>query len=490
MLLGGWIASGLTIAILIIGFLDIQFTPWNFPDLIDEWTAILLFAGMQTFVLGLFLKEKFYTIATAVFSTFFAVSILQLALAITSNDFLFEHREPSAFAPPRIIHLILDEHIGIEGVPTDIDGGLTTKNLISQFYLTNGFQLFGSAFSHYLNTHISLPNMLNFEAGSSSAALIDGHGPFKLLRNKYFELLSSRRYRIEVLSPGWVNLCSESKVPISRCLEEYGANLKNFAQVELPIFQKVQVLYARYLHQSFIVLTIYRHYLSKFAASATSVSQWTWALEPERTRTDSLNALTNLNSLWTNILTLPHGTVLLAHLLIPHYPYVALADCSIRPPHQNFLWNSRISFNPSPINTIASRKERYQQYFDQLRCLYLKLDELFDRMRAEGIYDDSIIIIHGDHGSKIVMTEPIAENQLALTSQDLVDGFSTLFAMKLPGKSGGYDKSPWPLEQLFAKFVFEADLAPTNILPEKSEPYVYLTGSDNGFIRIPYIPPN
>ena len=24
------------------------------------------------------------------------------------------------------------------------------------------------------------------------------------------------------------------------------------------------------------------------------------------------------------------------------------------------------------------------------------------------------------------------------------DGFSTLFAIKLPGKSGGYDASPWP----------------------------------------------
>jgi hypothetical protein len=112
-------------------------------------------------------------------------------------------------------------------------------------------------------------------------------------------------------------------------------------------------------------------------------------------------------------------------------------------------------------------------------------------MRAAGIYDDSIIVLHGDHGSRIVLTEPNAATQLELTKQDLVDGYSTLFAMKLPGKSGGYDKSPWPLEQLLAKFVFEAGLAPTNIVHENSEPYVFLNGgSDGEFTRIPYVPPN
>jgi hypothetical protein len=119
------------------------------------------------------------------------------------------------------------------------------------------------------------------------------------------------------------------------------------------------------------------------------------------------------------------------------------------------------------------------------------LDELFDRMRAAGVYDDSIILLHGDHGSRIVMTEPTAENHHALTEQELVDAFSTLFAMKVPGKPGGYDKSPRPLEQLFAEFVFEAGLIPTKIIPKNSEPHVYLmTDHAADPIRIPYTPPN
>jgi hypothetical protein len=112
-------------------------------------------------------------------------------------------------------------------------------------------------------------------------------------------------------------------------------------------------------------------------------------------------------------------------------------------------------------------------------------------MQAAGIYDDSIIVVHGDHGSRIAINEPTANNQHVLTTQDLVDGFSTLFAMKLPGKPGGYDKSLRSLEQLFEEFAFEAGLSPRKILSEKTEPFVYLTaGPDKEFIRVPYVPPN
>jgi hypothetical protein len=495
MLLGGWRVSGIVMAVLIIVFVDHQFITRNLTDWVVESAVILLFCGMQTFVLCLFLKEKFFNIGNAVFLTFFVVTALQLALSSKNDGSLFEHPEAKAHSAPRIVHLILDEHIGIEGIPTDVEGGLATKRLITQFYLNNGFYLFGGAFSRYFNTQTSLGNMLNFTTDNTSTALINGLGPYILLRNKYFELLSEKDYHIEVLSPGWIDFCVVSIVIISRCIERDWGNLSNFSKLELPISQKLKVLYGRYVTQSNIVVAIIDSVVSplqsNFPALTTSVARWTWALDPERTRTDSLNTLADLNVLWSDVMSLPRGTVLLAHLLIPHHPYVALTECSIRLPNKNFLWTNRTLLDHSYSNTVESRKERYQQYLEQLECLYLRLNELFDRMRAAGIFDDSIIIIHGDHGSKIVLTDPTSENQHLLSKQDLADGFSTLFAVKLPGTLGGYDPSHLPLEQLFANFAFEAGLSPANILPEKSEPYVYLSGgSDNGFTRIPYVPPN
>jgi hypothetical protein len=486
MLLGGKIVSGLIMAVLITAFIDIQFTPRNWMAWAEEWAAVLLFSAMQTLVLCLFLREKFYTITTAVFLTFFAVTVLQLILTSKGKDTLFEHHQPGPFAPPRIIHLILDEHIGIEGIPTDIEGGLATKNLISRFYLKNGFHLFGGAFSRHFKTHHSLQTMVNFSPDSNSVQY-NGTG-FTLMRNYYFELLSQRNYRIEALSTGFVDFCSANTVPVVACQYDFGT-LHTFAKLEVPISRKFQVVISRYLTQSTVV-----SFLIREAANLQSLRPLTWAFELDRMRLNSLGALHNLSILQKDASLLPRGTALVAHLMLPHAPYVAHADCSIRPPGREFLWHNNNSFLPStegPTNTPASREERYKLYFEQLQCLYLKLDALFDRMRAAGVYDESIIVLHGDHGSRIFINEPTSKNQHVLTKQDLVDGFSTLFAMKLPGKSGGYDKSPRPLEQLFAQFAFEAGLIPTNILSEKSDPYVYLM-TDNAAdpIRIPYIPPN
>ena len=454
-------------AVLLTVFIDLQFIPLNLIHGVGESGVILLFCGMQTFVLCIFLREKFFSIATAVCLSFFFVTVFQLTVPLQKSNSFFEHPPAESRSVRRIIHLIFDEHIGIEGIPTDIDSGVATKDFISQFYLKNGFQLFGGAFSRHVNTHTSLANMLNFTATSNG--LINGRGPYTLLHNKYFRALSEKQYHIEVLSPGWIDLCADSTVTINRCIKRDWDSLSNLSEIEMPLSQKLQLLYGRYVNQSAlataIVYAVVLPLRSNFPALAASLDQWTWALNPDRSRTEPINTLTDLEPLWNDILSLPHGTVLMAHLMIPHYPYVALPNCSIRPPSRHFLWNNRGLLEQPPPNTGESRKERYKQYFEQLECLYRRLGELFDRMQAAGVYDDSIIIVHGDHGSKIVTTEPLKDNQYVLTKRDLLDGFSTLFAMKIPGKSGGYDKSSLPLEQLFAKFAFEAGLFPTNILP-------------------------
>ena len=481
MIVGGRMMSGVVVSGLMTIFIDIQFIP-------EGWIVgygLLLFVALETFGLCWFLKEKFYVIVTSVFATFFLVTLLQLALTYSKNDVPFEHRRPYADSPTRIIHLIFDEHIGIEGIPTDIKGGSAIRNLITEFFRKNGFQLFGGAFSHYFNTHNSISNMLNFSAESKDSAYLRGVDPYRLLHNKYFEMLSEQKYHIEVLSPGYINFCSDTTVVNISCSEYKAENLRTFAKLEIPISQKLQVLLSRFLGQSSILSWI--TYLSTITVPAILPPQWAWAFDHERTRMHPLNTLANLDALWNSILSLPQGTALFAHLLIPHYPYVAQADCLIRPPSREYLWKTRGLLTQPSTNTIASREERYQLYFQQLECLYLRLDKLFNRMRAAGIYDNSIIILHGDHGSKIAITDSISENRDSLTKQDLVDGFSTLFATKFPGRSGIYDASTSPLEQLFAKFVLEAGLTSYNIALEQSKPFVYLTAAhDNALLRIPY----
>ena len=76
-------------------------------------------------------------------------------------------------------------------------------------------------------------------------------------------------------------------------------------------------------------------------------------------------------------------------------------------------------------------KTHYREYFKQVQCVYLKLDELFKRMEDAGLFENSVIIIHGDHGSRIMKTEPTIENEQTLSKQDIVDGVFYPFCGKI-----------------------------------------------------------
>jgi hypothetical protein len=487
MILSGSVLSSFALAGLLSFFLDIQFTH---SDWVNLYTRTLLVVA----TLGLCwkLKEKFYVVITSVFAIFFIVTVFELVLT-PNGTAPMSYRNPAADAPPRIIHLILDEHIGVEGIPADIDSGNETKRRIRDFYLRNGFRLYGGAFSHYFNTHHSISNMLNFSNESNYDAFVTSRDVKKVLRNKYFTLLAERKYRLNVVSPGELDYCSGAAVIIDNCVNYHSANLREFAKLTLPIRQKLQVLTSVYFRQSGILSKIVHKYSAGLRSLLSGVGiswlDWTWALDLERTRMDSLNTLASLDGLWRNVLSLKKGNVLFVHLMLPHFPYVAHANCSIVAPGREYLWTNNVLFTEHATNTPVSREERYRFYFEQLECLYLRLDDLFNQMRAAGMYDDSIFIIHSDHGSRIISDELTLENQQRLSEQDFLAGFSTLFAIKVSGNNGGYDSSPLPLEQLLKKFLVETKLAEGGGIDfDQSSLFVYVAAKDGDTprVRVPY----
>src|SRR5690606_30572625 len=55
------------------------------------------------------------------------------------------------------------------------------------------------------------------------------------------------------------------------------------------------------------------------------------------------------------------------------------------------------------------------------------------------------VIVHGDHGSRIAALEPKAENVGRFSDDDLVSGYSTLFAVRAPDIEAGYEPRPLPV---------------------------------------------
>ena len=446
----------------------------------DIYSLLATFLGF--FVLFLKWQENVYRIAVTAFGTCL-VSTLALAILIrggTEISFSEKPAHASHTTLPRIVHLILDEHIGIEGIPTGIESGQAIKDKLLQFYRNYNFTLYGNAFSHYFHTSNAIPNALNFSATDRNGALVTGvRGPFKLRSNAYFKMLTEKHYQIKALGSGWLDFCGDKSVILESCGEYSGLALGAITSLDMPLSSQLRLMFAGYFQRSPRYQTIRTYYPSiraLLSSRGISLPLWTWdrvVFSPQ-----PVNTMSILPDLWQEILTLPSGTVMFAHLLIPHFSYVYKADCSIHGSLQDMM-NRTLTIDGGPRmnrvdNTPESREERYRLYFQQLECLYVRLDELFQRMQDSGIFEDSIIILHGDHGSRIGVHDPSFENLDIMSIEDYSDAFSTLFALKLPGKAGKYDLSVRPLEDLLAEALNVPLGSTLGLKVRESEPFVYL----------------
>ena len=106
---------------------------------------------------------------------------------------------------------MLDEHIGIEGIPDDVPHGREMRQFLRDFFDKYGFRVFGRAYSHYTDTENSLPNLVNFASEPVQAAFTSGVEPYILVSNRYFELLGRAGYNIHVYQSGFIDFCAAPK---------------------------------------------------------------------------------------------------------------------------------------------------------------------------------------------------------------------------------------------------------------------------------------
>ncbi|HJS31185.1 MAG TPA: hypothetical protein VJ924_04265, partial [Alphaproteobacteria bacterium] len=147
----------------------------------------------------------------------------------------------------------------------------------------------------------------------------------------------------------------------------------------------------------------------------------------------------------------PAGSALFAHLILPHNTYLYDARCETNPDFLKWVDRNRTVFWPFISNTPEDRAQRYVRYFEQLRCTYGMLDALFDAMRERGTLDRAMIFVHGDHGSRIALTDPLPQLADRLTKQDVIDGYSTLYAVRLPGAGSSVSTETRSIQDLFAE---------------------------------------
>jgi hypothetical protein len=471
MAVGGTWLRVLGTAGLLTLFVDLQFD-W-FDALPQLWvptvgTAVLLLCWLARDHLSHIVAPVAATMLASTFalSTFGEADASRLTMLRASD-------RPAAAsgAPPTLVHILLDEHIGVEGIPTDTQHGLETKSLLKTFFEYHGFRLYGRAYSRYHQTRNSLSNLVNY---ASKPFNKPSNTSLTLYPNKYFEDMRRAGYNIHAIQIPYLTLCSPSDHTTASCFTDDQSGIKSLQHVDIPVEDKAILIYQIYGSLSVInkALGDVNGYIQRIAwRHGWGWPDW-WSNEQGMA---PLRALTTLSSLGGEVARSRPGQMFFAHLLLPHFPYVFDAKCHVRKPAE---WEPAFDEEPLPPNTIESRERRYLLYLEQVQCFYRKLAATFEEWKRAGIFDRLKIIIHGDHGSRIYLHEPTVVNRDKLLASDYADAFSTLLAVKAPGVESGYDLGWISIHDLLPQLAIPDPAVPmaqeASMSSAGRSPYVYL----------------
>lgn len=448
---GGLVRSAVLAALLVL-FIDVQVgrPPWSSLTL-----AVVTLASIAMLAAVLWVLREH---ATAILCVIFVTLLgLTLARGNPGSHQIVREQAPAAGSAdseaPLLIHLLLDEHIGVEGLPPEIPPARELRAELTEFYTSRGFRLFGGAYSQYANTYNSIANLLNFatdQVGHPYVLHGSDEAVWDLKEAAYFRTLQQRGYRLHVYQSSYMDLCHADGIQLQDCTTYPVSSLGLLQDLQLPAWEKTRAIGNAIVTNSAVLHVLSKVYERGIRAALLQVG---WQAPAWRWQPPSFGPLrvpAVFERLSEDVLRHPRGHAFFAHLILPHYPYVFDSRCTLRSRTSDWLTNRISSTDPLVYNTADSRAQKYERYVEQARCVLRMLDGLLTQLERRGLLDNATVVVHGDHGSRIPRHYPRRMTLAAgvLDEADYRDTFSTLYAIRSPGVSPGYDADPVPVVQL------------------------------------------
>lgn len=270
------------------------------------------------------------------------------------------------------------------------------------------------------------------------------------MKNAWFRKLAKQGYRIRIYQSDFVDDCHGDNLNIDFCLTYPANSVNSLIGLELGLGKKMWLILLSFFDRSQVFglvrgLRGLRHQPLPGVSDNSAPGQ-NWVIPIF----GSIPSLRLIDRIAADLRAAPSGTAFFAHLMIPHFSWVYERDCRLR--SNLATWYNRNPWLPTS-STPKLRMQGYSRYFSQIRCLYRKLGELLKGMRKAGILEQATVIIHSDHGSRLSRIAAIGANANRLTDQDIVDNYSTLFAIKSPTLKAGYERRMQSIQSLFAEVV-------------------------------------
>lgn len=356
---------------------------------------------------------------------------------------------------PLVVHVVLDELIGVEGLPANL-APRGFREGMQAFFVEHGFRLFGEAYSQHRDTMYSVPQFLNLSLSGREDLVVPGpsDGTFRLTRNAYFERFAQLGYAIKVHEPDYLYLCPED-LPAS-CRTYASRSLNLLDRLEIPLTAKLSVVAGTFLGQSETYCRVRATYrtLRRRVAGVLPLPRWSWDLGIPTT----VSSQEMFQAVSDDVSKARGGTLVFAHVLLPHDPYIYDSNCKPQPVNKWFERGDPEA-GGGASNVPEGRAARYEAYLQQVACGERQVARLLEDIPA-ALRRDAVVIVQGDHGSRITIVDPTADARRAPGPSDFTDSYSTTFAVRSRWIPAGYDPQPASITCLLRSLV-ESDFRST-----------------------------
>lgn len=427
--------SALLAALMLFVFLDLYLI-----DVVDAVIGIIDFSVMV--ILCWLLRARIVPVLGAG-SLAFTISVALTAQPLDPAGWSTTPTAASRLNLPPVIHLILDEHCGTDCIPPEIMTD-DERAAARQAYVDRDFAVWSGVRSTDMFTRFSLTTMMNPGSGSP-AQFLTRHSPgfeSAQTKNAYLERMTGAGYRIRVLQTSFLNFCPPTLSEKIECrtYQHNAAGVLRF--LDLDPIERLMLLAGlidwslRYGHDTIL----YRELLDTRLGAVIG----DWRATGARRRLQPLVAQRALSRVASDLKEAGPGDLYVAHLLVPHHPYVFGENCEILPVEQ---W---VDLHvPSPITSESTRMSRYARYKAQVACTDRIVTNLLDGLAANDRLRNAIIVLHGDHGSRIGPTLFSRIGPHYEQSDHDGDFYSVFFAVRAPGQEPGVKISDMRLSAAF-----------------------------------------
>lgn len=443
-------AQSLSIALLLAFSLDVVYELASlklliFPCLLFAWLTHKRFAYLVSVGCLTFLISTLFT----------QISPISTIASYQGNSTV--DPPPGVTENPVILHILFDGYMGIHGLRESSNKGQDIAELVLGTFKNHGFQVHTRAYSQYWNSYNSIPNLLNYTSSTVSEKHLKAGNSWDnktLEKSIYFEDLYKRGYRINIFQSDYMDLCNTTGAKITSCVTYGGRNLGVLSRTSLTSSARLAALWSSFVESSPRILRLKSGY-NRINAILPFLEFPRWHNELWRGRY-ALASMETTSAIEQRLETAKSGEFFFVHLILPHYPYIFDSSCKLNSRPEEWLWRGEKSKMENPVrvpsvsNSTVGREDRYLEYYKQVLCTNLLLEGFVNALKESGNFEKSIIIVNGDHGSRIALHEPTTGNINTLSNQDITDAFSTLFAVKNGDSKFSLNSRQVPIQHILA----------------------------------------